>query len=126
MAELSKTTGEQNPFPEDNRASYFVHAHKDDFINELQAIARGVRNAADTLPEKRDDPIPLRIALQVERLFWENQFKFTTSETSFAGECLRASLGSGGLDKDRVDYWLTLAKNHHNSMTTFTRKYPKI
>ena len=125
VEEISSTIGEPNIFPDDVRSSLFVHAHKDDVIKELRAFAKGVLKAADELPEKPEPPIELRMALWIERLFWEQGFEFTTSDTSFAAECLRSVLALGGIDKDRVDYWLTAARNHQDSMASFMARLQK-
>ena len=125
VEEISNTTGEPNPFPDDMRTSFLVHAHKDDAIKELRAFAKGVLKAADELPEKTEPSVELRMALWVERLFWEHGFEFTTSQTSFAAECLRAVLALGGIHKDRVDYWLTEARNHPESMAAFAARLRK-
>ncbi|MDO9269400.1 MAG: hypothetical protein Q7T96_09860 [Methylobacter sp.] len=125
VEEISNTIGKPNLFPDEIPSSLFVHAHKDDVINELRAFAKGVLKAADELPEKPEPPIELRIALFIERLFWEQDFEFTTSQTSFAAECLRAVLALGGIHKDRVDYWLTEARNHQDSMASMLMRLQK-
>lgn len=117
IEEVSKTTGEQNPFPEDIRTSLFVHNHKDQFIKELSAFQIGMLKAVKELPVSQDKPIELRIALWIERLFWERGIQFTTSETGFASECLRFTLAMGEIDKDRVGHWLAKASKDKESMT---------
>lgn len=118
--EISSIMGNPSQlFPAGIRSSLWVHAHKDDAIKEITAFANGVLKAADELPERPEPPIELMMALWLKRLFWEHGFEFTTSETSFAAECLRAVLNLGGIHKDRVDYWLTQARNPPESMTAY-------
>lgn len=125
MEEISSATGEPNPFPEDIRTNFWVHANEHDAIKELRAFAKGVLKAADELPEKPEPPSELRTALWIERLFWEQGFEFTTSQTGFAAECLRSVLALGGIHKDRVDYWLTEARNHEDSMASMMTRLQK-
>ncbi|MGZ8262074.1 MAG: hypothetical protein ACXWTU_03820 [Methylotenera sp.] len=120
--EISNTIGEPKLFPAGVRNSLWVHSYKDDAIEELRAFAKGVLKAADELPENPSPPIQLRMALFIEGLFYDYDFDFTTSQTSFAAECLRAVLAKGGIQKDRVDYWLTEARNHPESMTAFKNR----
>lgn len=121
--EMANVTGETNPFNNDMRTSYWIHHHKDDVIKELKAFAKGIQKAADELPEAEEKPIELRTALAIERQFSNYRLKFTTSETGFSAECLRAVLNLGGINKDRVGYWLKEARNHPESMTTLRLKY---
>jgi hypothetical protein len=125
MQEISKVTGESNPFPDDIRTNFFVHAHMDEVSERLIAFANGVIKAGAELPEDPAPSIELRMALWLEDIFFKYGFEFTTSQTSFAAECLRAMLSLGGINKDRVDYWLSEARKHPDSMKQFKERLQK-
>ena len=121
VEEISNTIGKPKLFPEKIPSSLFVDAHKDDVIKELRAFIKGVLKAADELPEKPEPIIELRMALWIKEFFRDYGFEFTTSQTGFSAECLRAVLDLGGIHKDRVDYWLTVASNNEYSMDLLTK-----
>jgi hypothetical protein len=125
MQELSKVTGEPNPFPDDINTNFFVHAHMDEVSEQLIAFANGVIKAGTELPEDPMPPIELRMALWLEDIFFTYDFEFTTSQTSFSAECLRAILSLGGINKDRVDYWLSEARKNPDSMQQFKKRLQK-
>lgn len=77
------------------------------------------------MPNTKDEPIESMIARALEGLFFDYGIPFTTSETSFTAECMRAVLALGGIEKDRVDYWLTQAKKHPDSIIGLVNKYRK-
>ncbi len=64
-------------------------------------------------------------AMAVEKLFWDEGLRFTTSNNGLAAECLRAVYQLGGLNIDRVDYWLKKAQDHFDSMTSIVTRLRK-
>lgn len=117
--------------------AYYAETLKDsDEIRELKAFSLGLRKASKELPKhslnQSGKNLPwyalgaeLGTALALEKLFFENGIKFTTSNTGLAGECLSAIYTLGGLNIDRVDYWLKQAKDHHDSMTSIMKRSQK-
>ena len=87
----------------------------------LAAFSRGVRKAIKGLPA-HNFKLMLHTALAVERTFWENQISFTVSDNGFAAECLRAVFQLGGLTDCRMDYWLKLARDSGDSMSSLMKR----
>lgn len=122
--EVARTLKEENPLKPGMYAVEDVHEFKDDLITELSAFSLGLHNAAKELPEY-DFNIPLRVAIWIEHRFFENRLDYTTSETGFAAECLRAVFNLGGLQIDRVGYWLASARKHSDSMISWINDQQK-
>ena len=57
--------------------------------------------------------------MALEREFFKLKIKFIASNSSLAAECLRAIYILGGLNIDRVDYWLKQARDHYDSQMNF-------
>ncbi|OAI02857.1 hypothetical protein [Methylomonas methanica] len=125
MDDLSKTHGAENPFPNNYQTGRELYENEAGFIFDLQIIAKSIQSSADEMPNRKDEPIESMIARALEGLFFDYGIPFTTSETSFTAECMRAVLALGGIEKDRVDYWLTQAKKHPDSITGLVNKYRK-
>jgi hypothetical protein len=134
--EISKAEGSPNKFPSGDAATHEVFFWRESNILAMTNFALGVRKAASELPlhainrPAKDLPryaLPkeLSIAMAVERLFWEEGLEFTTSNTGLAAACLRAVYQLGGLNIDRVDYWLRGAQDHFDSMTSFVSRQRK-
>jgi len=114
-----------------------VEAIKDnENLEDLAAFALGLRKAARELPKHslnasgKDYPwyaqgAELGVALGLERLFFQNKIKFIASNSSLAAECLRAIYILGGLDIDRVDYWLKQAIEHYDSSVNLHKRFQK-
>lgn len=72
-------------------------------------VGAAISQAGKSLPKAdRDDP-RLGIAFAIERQMFEHRIPFTTTDTGFAAECLRAVCDLGELDTERVSYWLKKA-----------------
>lgn len=125
MDDLSKTHGAENPFPNNYQTGRELYENEAGFIFDLQIIAKSIQSSADEMPNTKDEPIESMIARALEGLFFDYGIPFTTSETSFTAECMRAVLALGGIEKDRVDYWLTQAKKHPDSIIGLVNKYRK-
>lgn len=123
MGELAKAYGEDNPFPNNYQTGQIIFEEEVAVLFDLQIIAKAISAAAENMPNSNDEPIELLIARALESLFFETGIPFTTSETSFAAECLRAVLGLAGIEKDRMDYWLMKAKKHPESISALAYKY---
>lgn len=105
-------------------------------LGVLTAFALGLRKAARELPKHslnasgKDYPwyaqgAELGTALALERLLFQNGIKFISSNSSLAAECLRAIYILGGLDIDRVDYWLKQAIDHYDSSINIHKRLQK-
>lgn len=87
----------------------------------LNDLSLGAQIAQNTLPLYQFDYY-LKIALAVERQFWEHQLKFSVTETGLSAMCLRAIFEAGGLKDAAIKYWLKLARDNEESMTSLTAK----
>lgn len=123
MGELATAYGEENPFPNNYQTGQIIFEEEVAVLFDLQIIAKAISAAAENMPNSHDEPIELVIARALERLFFDFDIPFTTSETSFAAECLRSVLELGGIKKDRMDYWLMKAKKHPESISLLVNKY---
>lgn len=124
-AELAKAGGVDNPYPNNYQTGEMIYQEEIPVLFDLQIIAKAIQGAAETIPNSDDEPIELIIARTIEQLFFDYGVLFTTSETGYAAECLRATLDLAGIEKDRVDYWLAKAKKHPDSMTAFVSRHRK-
>lgn len=131
--EISKAEGLPNVFPSGDAATHEVYFWRKSNILAMTNFALGVRKAAAELPlhainRPAEDlpwyalPKELSTAMAVEKLFWEEGLKFTISNNGLAAECLRAVYQLGGLNIDRVDYWLKKARDHFDSMTSIVSR----
>lgn len=127
--EISKAKGMLNEFPNGMEAVYKADNFLFENISKMTNFSLGIRKAADELPPHPMNtsgkdfpnwaaPIQLSTALSIERLFWVQKLKFTLSNSGLAAECLRATYQLAGLKIDRVDYWLTQARDHFDSMAS--------
>lgn len=134
--EISEATGTPNEFPRGDAAIAKAYMWRESNISAMTHFALGVRKAAAILPQHamntsgKDSPwwsLPkeLSAAMGVERLFYEQQLKFTISNSGLAAECLRAVYNLAGLEIDRVDYWLKKARDHFDSMTSCIARWRK-
>ena len=85
-------------------------------LNDLNISASRAR--ADMPPS--ETKAALQMALGLERQFWELGFDFAASATSYASRCLEILFEAGGLKKTSMQYWIDQAKNHPDSMTSWT------
>lgn len=94
---------------------------------KLRRIAAAIVEAGDeacaTLPKHEfvENDIRLKVSLWLERQVLEHDLEFDTSETGYPAQCLRAVLELGGIDVERVDYWLKKAAEHPDSHGRFLR-----
>lgn len=127
--EISKAEGMPNVFPSGDAATHEVYFWRESNILTMTNFALGIRKAASELPlhaiNRPAEELPwyalpkeMSTAMAVEKLFWDEGLKFTTSNNGLAAECLRAVYQLGGLNIDRVDYWLKKARDHSDSMTS--------
>jgi hypothetical protein len=134
--EMSKTLGTPNDFPSGLKAAIEAVSWREANISAITAFALGLRKSASELPQHSLNtsgkeypwyslPKELSTAMAVERLFWENGFRFTIANSGLAAECLRAVFQLGGLHIDRVDYWLKQARDHSDSMSSFNKRMQK-
>lgn len=134
--EVSELSGQPVEFPDGIQACIEAFQWREDNIQALTAFAFGVRKALNDLPQHplntsgKDYPMyavpkELFIAMSIEDLFWRQKLNFTTSDSGFAAECLRAVYQLGGLDIDRVDYWLKQARDHEDSAANFEKRRQK-
>lgn len=134
--EISKAEGLPNVFSSGDAATHEVYFWRESNILAMTNFALGVRKAAAELPlhaiNKPAEDLPwyalpkeLSTAMAVEKLFWDEGLKFTTSNNGLAAECLRAVYQLGGLNIDRVDYWLKKARDHSDSMTSIISRLAK-
>lgn len=87
----------------------------------ISAWVKSTELAASTLPkhnhQQNDDR--LQTARGLERMVIEHQIPFTTSETGFPALCLRAVFDLGGLEVEKVSYWLKKAADDPDSFARF-------
>lgn len=119
---IAKAAGESNPLQNNFSTSLLVAIHKTDYVNELKAFADGALTAAKAMPAQTEKSTELKISLAIEDLFLRCGFPYSTSKDSFAGECVRAVLALGGIEKDRVDHLLIKARDDQDSMTTLINR----
>lgn len=124
--EVSNADGLPNIFPDCFATIQEAYLWRKKNVHAMTAFSLGVRKAAVELPQHsmntsgKDSPwylLPteLSTAMAIERLFLENTIKFTVSNSGLAAECLRAVYALGGMNIDRVDYWLKRARDHFDS-----------
>lgn len=100
----------------------------------LSAYEKGIRESERTLPfhsqNQSGTALPwymvnhqLRIAMEVEKIFFDNRLKFSITKTGVAADCLNAIYSLAGLNVDRVDYWLKQARDHKDSMASFVKRH---
>lgn len=120
--ELAKHHGESNPLIPGFNAMLEADKARSVSMEEMKRFTLGVRMAAKELPE-HDYNVLLKIALAVERQFFDHGLKFTVSNTGFAALCLRSVFSLGGQKIDRVDYWLGKARESEESMSSLLKRY---
>jgi hypothetical protein len=134
--EISTAEGLPNEFPSGDAATCEVYFWRESNISAMSNFALGVRKAAAELPQHAMNtsgkdlpwwslPKELSTAMAVEKLFWDERLEFTISNNGLAAECLRAVYQLGGLNIDRVDYWLEKARDHFDSMTSIVSRLRK-
>jgi len=93
--------------------------------HEIRRVAGAIVEAADeacgTLPvhDFAENDVRLKVALWLERQVLDHRIEFDTSETGFPAQCLRAVFDLGGVDSERVSYWLKKAAAHPDSFGQF-------
>ncbi len=87
----------------------------------VTAWVEATTQASETLPKfdhhEHDDRLTRAKAL--ERLVIEHQIPFETSETGFPAQCLRAVFDLGGLEVEKVSYWLKKVADDPDSFARF-------
>jgi hypothetical protein len=132
--QMAKLGNEENPLAAGMAACFEAEILRETYIKDLEAFQLGVQKAAKNLPlhslnTSGDDcewysmPTELSTATAIEKLFIDNGLDFTLSESGFSAACLRAVFALGGLNIDRVSYWLKKAKNHKNSWSNFYKSF---
>lgn len=95
---------------------------------ELRKLAGWVVDAAtearNTLPlsERVENDPRLMTAKALERQIIENVIEFSTSETGFPAQCLRAMFELGGLDVEKVSHWLKKVAEDPDSYAKFRQR----
>lgn len=85
---------------------------------DAAAEARGTLPKSDRI---ENDP-RMQIAKNLERTIIENGIEFSTSESGFPAQCLRAVFELGGLDVEKVGYWLKKAADDPDSFARFRQR----
>lgn len=94
----------------------------------LRGLARVVVDAAadtkETLPliERGDNDPRMTTAKALERLIIEDGLEFSTAESGFPAQCLRAVFELGGLEVEKVSYWLKKAADDPDSYAKFQQR----
>lgn len=95
---------------------------------ELRRMARSVADAAtearETLQQSErveNDP-RTKMAKELERLITENGIEFSIAENGFPAQCLRAVFELGGLEIEKVSYWLKKAADDPDSYANFRQR----
>lgn len=94
-------------------------------LRSLTAIlVDATTKAANDLPKYdfTEGDVRFVLARRLERRMLENMLPFEASETSFAAQCLRAMFELGGLDVEKVAYWIKKAIDHPDSWARFLQK----
>jgi hypothetical protein len=137
LDEIAKKDNFPNPIKYDWDFMVEVGSWKNkESIEDLATFAFGLRKAARELPKHslntsgKDCPwyeqgAELGTAMALERAFFKLKIKFIASNSSLAAECLRAIYILGGLNIDRVDYWLKQARDHYDSEMNFIYRLRK-
>lgn len=83
------------------------------------SAAEAAANARDTLPksERVENDPRFKMAQYLERQIIEEGIAFSTNETGFAAQCLRAIYELGGLEVEKVGSWLKKAADAPDSFT---------
>lgn len=95
---------------------------------ELRKLAGCVVDAASearkTLPlsDRVENDPRLTTAKDLERQIIENGIEFSTSETGFPAQCLRAIFELGGLDVEKVSHWLKKVADDPDSFAKFRQR----
>lgn len=99
-----------------------------EFRQELRKLTKAVVDAA--VDAKENLPIIDRVendprfttAKALERRIIEEGFEFSTSEVGFPAQCLRAIFELGGLDVEKVSYWLKKVAEDPDSYAKFRQR----
>lgn len=96
--------------------------------NEFRRLAKSLVEAAtdarETLPQSErieNDP-RMTMAKALERQIIENGIDFSITESGFPAQCLRAVFELGGLEIEKVGYWLKKAADDPDSYARFRRR----
>lgn len=119
---LADAYGEPNPLQPNYSTSRLVYENVPAVLYDFRTFAEGVLAAAKEMPAQTEKSTELKISLAIEDLFLRCEFPYSTSKDSFAGECVRAVLALGGIEKDRVDHLLIKARDDQDSMTTLIKR----
>lgn len=122
LREVESTGLGSNPLPPGMPAVIEASVLRGDALPFLAAFSCGVQKAIKELPSHEFNFL-LKTALAVERTFFDYQLPFTVSNSGFAATCLRAVFKLGGLEIDRVDYWLTEARDSEDSMIALIKRH---
>lgn len=118
----------------DNRMASMLNHHLRRVVEggEARLALRGIAammvdattGAANDLPKHdfTESDVRLVLARRLERRMLENMLPFEASETSFAAQCMRAMFELGGLNVEKVSYWIKKAIDHPDSWARFLQK----
>lgn len=101
--------------------AYFVKAdtERPELVEVLAAMHRAALSATRDLPVQRTN-WPQKVALGIERQFWERGFVFARSETGFAAKTLEAVFTLAGMERSSLQYWVGQALDSEDSMASLT------
>ena len=124
LLEREKRTGVSLPELGQSEMMYTARDMREDILPMIKDFGLGSQIASKTLPIN-DFNFKEKIALHVERIFYEAELEFSVTDNGFSGLCLNSvfEYGNPSDKKPTIKYLLKKAKDSEGSMSSLIKKH---